>query len=61
MDAFKAEAAIPTIKGDKHVKGIRVDSKFKVTGPNALLKPTMKAVIVASLLWMNFPKSLLPR
>jgi hypothetical protein len=21
MDAFKAEAAIPTIKGDKHVKG----------------------------------------
>jgi hypothetical protein len=38
MDAFKAEAAIPTIKGDKHVKGIRVDSKFKVTGPKRFVK-----------------------
>ena len=40
MDAFKAETAIPTIhgKGDKHVKGIRVDSKFKATGPKRLVK-----------------------
>jgi transposase len=39
-DAFKAEAAIPTIHGkdDKHVKGIRVDSKFKVTGPKRFVK-----------------------
>jgi len=39
-DAFKAETAIPTIhgKGDKHVKGIRVDSKFKVTGPKRFVK-----------------------
>jgi 3-deoxy-D-arabino-heptulosonate 7-phosphate (DAHP) synthase class II len=27
-----------TIKGDKHVKGIRVDSKFKVTGPKRFVK-----------------------
>jgi transposase len=39
-DAFKAETAIPTIHGkdDKHVKGIRVDSKFKVTGPKRFVK-----------------------
>jgi len=39
-EAFKAEAAIPTIhgKGDKHVKGIRVDSKFRVTGPKCFVK-----------------------
>jgi len=39
-EAFKAETAIPTIKGkdDKPVKGIRVDSRFKVTGPKRLVK-----------------------
>jgi len=37
-DAFKAETAIPTVKGDKHVKGIRVDSKFRVTGPKRFVE-----------------------
>jgi hypothetical protein len=39
-EAFKAETAIPTIhgKGGKPLKGISVDSKFKVTGPKRLVK-----------------------
>ena len=37
-EAFKAETAIPTIKGDKKACGIRVDSKFRVTGPKRLVK-----------------------
>jgi hypothetical protein len=39
-EAFKAETAIPTIHGkdDKPVKGVRVDSKFRVTGPKRLVK-----------------------
>ena len=38
MDAFKAETAIPAMKGDKHGKGVRVDSKFKVKGPKCFVK-----------------------
>jgi len=37
-EVFKAETAIPTIKGDKKAEGIRVDSKFRVTGPKRLVK-----------------------
>jgi transposase len=36
-ETFKAETAIPTIKGDKKA-GLRVDSKFRVTGPKRLVK-----------------------
>jgi len=35
--AFKAETAIHR-KGDKKACGIRVDSKFRVTGPKRLVK-----------------------
>jgi transposase len=39
--AFQAETAIPTIKGKEDKKGgrgIRVDSKFRVTGPKRFFK-----------------------
>jgi len=40
-EAFQAETAIPTIKGDKKA-GLRVDSKFRLQVQSSWLRPTMK-------------------